>query len=120
MIVNLELRRGLKRLTSLVDEEALSKELQAVAAIPNECISRRERERLLVRKALVLLPQNTRLIVFLKFWERESLEEIARTLRLTVEQARMEYIIALSYLEKVLRPYVLRPEFFMKENNVVG
>ncbi len=105
------------RLSSMVDEQSLARDLEAVAAIPNEQISRRERERLFVRKAVSRLPQNPRLIVFLKFWEGEALEEIARTLNLSMEQTRAEYVIALSYLEKVLKPYVLEPSFFTKGNN---
>lgn len=104
------------RLSSLVNEEALSRDLAEVAAIPQEQISRRERERLLVRKAVSRLPQNPRLIVFLKFWEGETMEEIAQTLNMPLEQTRIEYVIALSYLEKVLKPYVLEPGFFMRGN----
>lgn len=104
------------RLSCLVDEEALTRDLEAVAAIPQEQITRRERERLLVRKAVTRLPQNTRLIVFLKFWEEETMEEIAQTLNMPPEKARVEYVTALSYLEKVLKPYVLEPSFFMRGN----
>lgn len=104
------------QLANLVNEEALNRDLAEVAAIPQEQISRRERERLLVRRAVARLPQNSRLIVFLKFWEGEMLEDIAKTLKLSVEQTRIEYIVALSYLEKVLKPYVLEPSFFMKGN----
>ncbi|MBX3034581.1 MAG: hypothetical protein KF865_11710 [Bdellovibrionaceae bacterium] len=114
ILIDLELRRGLMRLSSVVNETALNRDLDAVAAIPAEQISRRERERLLVRKAISHLPQNMRLIVFLKFWEGEMLEEIAASLGLSLDRARSEYVTALSYLEKVLKPYVLEPSFFTK------
>lgn len=104
------------RLSSVVDEKALIQELETVVAIPKEKITRRERERLLVRTAIVRLPQNARLIVFLKFWEGETMEEIAKMLSITAEEARVEYIVALSYLEQVLKPYVLEPNFFMRVN----
>ena len=87
-VIDLGMRRELIRLSSMVDEQSLTQDLEAVAAIPNEQISRRERERLFVRKAVSRLPQNPRLIVFLKFWEGEALEEIAQTLNLSLEQAR--------------------------------
>lgn len=116
-VIDLDLRRKLIQLSSIVNETALRHDLEAVAAIPNEQISRRERERLFVRKAIFHLPQNMRLIVFLKFWEGEMLEEIAHTMGLPLERARTEYVTALSYLEKVLRPYVLDPVFFMKGNS---
>ena len=103
------------RLSSLVDEVALIRDLEAVAEIPQNKITRRERERLLVRKAVARLPQNPRLIVFLKFWEGEAMEEIAQTLNISVDEVRVEYITALYYLEKVLKPYVLESSFFMKE-----
>lgn len=112
----MELRRGLIKLSSVVDESALSRNLQEVAAIPNEKISRRERERLFVRKAVSYLPQNLRLIVFLKFWEGEDIEEIAKMLNLSVGQVRGEYLVALSYLEKALKPYILEADFFTKGN----
>ncbi len=104
------------RLSSQVNEEALTRELAEIAAIPQEKISRRERERLLVRKAVARLPENPRLIVFLKFWEGETMDEIAKTLSLPLEEARIEYVTALSYLEKVLKPFVLEPSFFMRGN----
>lgn len=104
------------RLSSLVNEEALTRDLEIIAAIPQERITRRERERLLVRVAVARLPQNPRLIVFLKFWEGEEMEEIAKILNLPLEHARSEYITALSYLEKMLKPYVLESSFFMKES----
>lgn len=113
-VIDLELRRGLMRLSSAVNEAALKRDLEAVAAISVDRISRRERERLLVRKAVSHLPQSMRLIVFLKFWEGEMLEEIAKTMALPLERARAEYITALSYLERVLKPYVLEPSFFTK------
>lgn len=115
-VIDLELRRNIMRLSSQVDEKALGRELEAVAAIPQGEISRRERERLLVRKAVMRLPQNARVILFLKFWEGDTLEEIAGLLALPLEQARIEYVSALSYLEKVLKPYVLEPSFFMRGN----
>ena len=116
-VIDLEVRRELMRLASIMDEQALTRDLEAVAAIPNEQILKRERERLFVRKAVSRLPQNLRLIVFLKFWEGEALEEIAQTLDQSKEKTRAEYILALSYLEKVLKPYVLEPNFFTKGND---
>lgn len=115
-IIDMELRRGLMKLSSTVDESALSRDLQAVAAIQNEQISRRERERLFVRKAISYLPQNLRLIVFLKFWEGEDIEEIAKTMNLPIGQVRGEYLVALSYLEKALKPFILEANFFTKGN----
>lgn len=115
-VIDMELRRGLMKLSSTVDESALSRDLQAVASIPNEQISRRERERLFVRKAIAHMPQNLRLIVFLKFWEGEDIEEIAKTMNLPTGQVRGEYLVALSYLEKVLKPFILEASFFTKGN----
>lgn len=103
------------RLSSKVDEVALTRELIEVASIPNEEISRRERERLFVRKAVARLPQLARILIFLKFWEGETLEQIAQTLNWSVEQTRSEYVVALMYLEKVLKPHLLESDFFLRE-----
>ncbi len=113
-IIDMELRRGLIKLSSMVNESSLARDLQAVGSIPNEQISRRERERLFVRKAISYLPLNLRLIVFLKFWEGEDIEEIAKTMNLPIGQVRCEYLVALSYLEKALKPYILEANFFTK------
>lgn len=113
-VIDLELRRKLAQLSSVVNEAALKRDLDAVAAIPVDRISRRERERLLVRKAVFHLPQSMRLVMFLKFWEGEMLEEIAKNLDLPLERVQAEYGIALSYLERMLKPYILNPSFFVK------
>ncbi len=102
------------QLVSVVNEAALKRDLEAVAEIPIEQISRRERERLMVRKAVSYLPQDMRLIVFMKFWEGEMMEEIAKTLDLSLEHTRTKYLTALSYLERVLKPYILETSFFTK------
>jgi RNA polymerase sigma factor (sigma-70 family) len=97
-----------------VDEESLRRDMKKIAAISNERISRRERERLFVRTAILHLPSNCRLILFLKFWEGETLREIAETVGFSVESVRASYLLALAYLEHDLRPYVLESEFFLR------
>lgn len=107
-------------LEKLVDIESLRRELKKVAAIERNQISRRERERLLVRTALSFLPENQRLIVYLRYWENQTLEEIAEMLDLPRQATITVYLLALAYLERELRPYVLNPEFFLRRDAEVA
>lgn len=115
-VVNMEIGKGLLSLAKEVNKENLRRELESVANIPNCEISRRERERLFVRKAIAFLPQNPRLILYLSFWENEKIWEIAETLDLSIGQVRKDYLIGLAYLERELSPYILSNRFFLKEN----
>lgn len=112
-IIDLECARTFFRIVRETNEDKLKQDLEQVAALPKNAITRRERERLFVRRAISHLPQNTRMIVFLKFWEGETIGEISHTLKLPFEQVRCEYIAALSYLERMLKPYILDSSFFM-------
>lgn len=114
-VIDMKMAGGILRLAKEVNEQALKRDLDAVAAIPKNAISRRERERLLVRKAIAHLPQNSRLIVFFRFWEGAAIGEIAETMNLSRDAVRITYLIALSYLERQLAPYILESCFFTKE-----
>ena len=110
----MEIAGGVLKLAREVNETAMRRDLDTIASMPNGAISRRERERLLVRKAVAHLPQDSRLIVFMKFWEGETIGEIAEMMNLTFDSVRVTLLIALAYLEKQLAPYVLDPDFFTK------
>jgi DNA-directed RNA polymerase specialized sigma24 family protein len=101
-------------LGALVNEEELDESLKVIAAIQNNDISRSERERLLVRTAVSYLPNCCRIVVYLKFWEGQTLDEIAHDLDIPLGEVRSSYLIALTYLEEVLSPYVLNRDLFMK------
>src|SRR5258708_4215143 len=116
--MNPEVAAFLKKFWKLVDEEDLTRELNAVAESQEHAMSRAERERLLVRKAVSYLPDCCRVVVYLKFWEGQTLDEIAHDTGLSLREVRRSYLIALTYLEEVLRPYVLNSDFFMGRGSV--
>lgn len=113
-VIDFEAAGSLLRLTKQVDVQRLRKELEEVAEIKNEKITRRERERLLVRKAVSFLPQESRLTLYLKFWEGETLEDIAEILRVSVSTVQINYLAGLSFLERELKPYILESKFFLR------
>lgn len=111
---------GVLGIARQVNEAELRRELKQIAEIPPEKISRRERERLLVRRAISYLPSNCRIILFLKFWERETFSEIADVVGFSVESVRVSYLVSLRYLERELSPYVLEPKFFMRQETLTA
>lgn len=98
-----------------IDCKALRRELKIVASINNNHISREEREKLIVRKAVSHLPTVSRIVIFLRFWENQSLSEIAEVVALSTQEVREIYLTSIKYLEKELSPYFLKNDFFMSK-----
>ena len=115
-IIDLEMARAIRGLANQVDEVALRRELKQIAEIDNQFIERRERERLMVRKTISYLPTNCRILLFLKFWEGQSLSEISRTIAIDFEDVRRLFLVSLAYLERELGPYMTNDEFFIEGN----
>ncbi len=116
MNCNGDVGSGVLEIARQVNEFELRRELNRIAEIPIAKISRRERERLIVRKAISHLPSNCRMILFLKFWEGETFSEIAAAIGFSVESVRVSYVLALGYLERELSPYILEAKYFMRQD----
>ncbi len=112
-VISFEEAGDFLRMARETDLQKLRSELEHVSAIQNEKISRKERECLFVRKAVSFLPDNYRLIFYLKFWEDSSLEEIADTLSISIGVVRTNYLVGLKFLERELSPYMLESKFFL-------
>lgn len=85
-----------------------------IAAIGKTQISKKEREKLFVHTALSYLPTRARTILFLKFWQDSTFDEISQTLNLPKKLVRVLFFLSLTYLERELRPYVAEPEMFVR------
>jgi DNA-directed RNA polymerase specialized sigma24 family protein len=119
-IIDMGMAGHLVRLGKQVDQGRMRETLKSVAAIQSSEISRRERERLLVRKAISFLPSNCRLVLYLKYWESLTLDEIAFTTGLLLWEVRQLYVASLGYLERELRPYLTEVDFFLRRGVTVG
>ena len=113
-VIDFEEAGNFLRMKKETDLQELRSELESVAAIQNEKISRSERECLFVRKAVSFLPENYRLTFYLKFWENNSLEEIADILCVSIGVVRTNYLVGLRFLEQELGPYLRENRFFLR------
>jgi DNA-directed RNA polymerase specialized sigma24 family protein len=90
-----------------VDHVGLRKKLMAISAIGEDLMPAKKRERMFVRTAVSYLPAQARTVLYLKFWEEQSLHEIGQVLGLTLKLVHALVCLALAYLERELRPYVV-------------
>lgn len=97
-----------------IDQLSLRKKLVTIATIGESRISRKEREKLFVHTALSYLPTRARTILFLKFWQDSTFDEIGQALNLPKKLVRVLFFLSLTYLERELRPYVAEPEMFVR------
>lgn len=97
-----------------VDHVGMRKKLMTIAAIGESQIARKEREKLFVHTALSYLPARARTIIFLKFWNDHTFDEISDILGLPMKLVRVLFFLSLTYLERELRPYVVESEVFLK------
>lgn len=95
-------RKAKKQRKNLMDLEKNSRALGAAERAPEEDLIQRE---LLweLKKAIGLLPQKYRTLIFLKDFEKRPYREIARKLRLSENTAKLRHHYALKRLRKICR-----------------
>lgn len=115
MVLILEIRdQGLlESFGKQVDHVGMRKKLIAIAAIGENQMSDKERERLFVNVALSYLPARARTILFLKFWHDHTFYEISDIIGLPMRLVRILFFLSLTYLERELRPYVVESKIFI-------
>jgi RNA polymerase sigma factor (sigma-70 family) len=97
-----------------IDRVGLRKKMATIAAIGQTNITSRAREKMFLHAALSYLPARERTLLHLRFWQDYSFLEVAEILGLPKDFVQSIFLLSLTFLERELRPYVMKSEEYVR------